>query len=187
MNCARPYAASTRPAWPPAASAPPSRDWPAAARSPSTLRVQVKERLPEAVEVSAYYVVAEALTNAAKHSRALAVSVEVEVDRDVLQIAVKDDGVGGAALAHGTGLVGLKDRWRRSAGGSSSTARPGRGLACGRSSPSPPRMTASSPVGPAPETARDRSGPCCACGGRAGRRRVRFSASGGGSGERGRL
>ena len=50
---------------------------------PVDLRVDVKERLPEAVEVSAYYVVAEALTNAAKHSRASAVSVEVEVEVEV--------------------------------------------------------------------------------------------------------
>ena len=67
-------------------------------------------RLPEPVEVSAYYVVAEALTNAAKHARASAVSVEVEVAGDVLRVAVRDDGVGGADFTGGTGLVGLKDR-----------------------------------------------------------------------------
>ena len=69
-----------------------------------------QERLPEPVEVSAYYVVAEALTNAAKHSRASAVSVEADVAGDVLRVAVRDDGAGGAGLARGTGLVGLKDR-----------------------------------------------------------------------------
>lgn len=63
----------------------------------------------QADEVSAYYVVAEALTNAAKHSRASAVSVEVDVAGEVLRIAVRDDG-GGADLARGTGLAGLKDR-----------------------------------------------------------------------------
>jgi signal transduction histidine kinase len=77
---------------------------------PVDLRVHVKEPLPEPVEVSAYYVVAEALTNVAKHSRASAVSVEVEVPGDVLRVAVHDNGVGGAAMARGTGLVGLKDR-----------------------------------------------------------------------------
>jgi signal transduction histidine kinase len=77
---------------------------------PVDLRIRVKERLPEPVEVSAYYVVAEALTNVAKHSRASAVRIEVEIAGDILRVAVHDDGVGGAALARGTGLVGLKDR-----------------------------------------------------------------------------
>ena len=77
---------------------------------PVDLHVSATERLPEPVEVSAYYVVAEALTNAAKHARASAVSVEVEVAGDVLRVAVRDDGAGGADLARGTGLAGLKDR-----------------------------------------------------------------------------
>jgi signal transduction histidine kinase len=76
---------------------------------PVDLRVHT-ERLPEPVEVSTYYVVAEALTNVAKHSRASAVSVEVEVAGEVLRVAVHDDGVGGADLARGTGVVGIKDR-----------------------------------------------------------------------------
>jgi len=74
------------------------------------LEVRVDGRLPEPVEVSAYYVVAEALTNAAKHARASAVGVEAEVVGDLLRITVRDDGVGGADLAGGTGLAGLKDR-----------------------------------------------------------------------------
>jgi predicted ATPase/signal transduction histidine kinase len=77
---------------------------------PVDLHVRADERLAEAVEVSAYYVVAEALTNAAKHSGASAVSVEVEVAGEVLCVAVRDDGAGGADLARGTGLAGLKDR-----------------------------------------------------------------------------
>ena len=83
-----------------------------ARRSPIPVDLQVRagERLPDQVEVSAYYVVAEALTNAAKHSRASAVSVTVEVAGEVLRVAVRDDGAGGADLARGTGLVGLKDR-----------------------------------------------------------------------------
>jgi signal transduction histidine kinase len=77
---------------------------------PVDLRVRVDGRLPEPVEVSAYYVVAEALTNAAKHARASAVSVEAEVVGDLLRVAVRDDGVGGADLAGASGLAGLKDR-----------------------------------------------------------------------------
>ena len=67
-------------------------------------------RLPEQVEVSAYYVVAEALTNAAKHARASVVTVEAEAAGDRLHVTVRDDGTGGADLARGTGLAGLKDR-----------------------------------------------------------------------------
>ncbi|WP_426513493.1 sensor histidine kinase [Dactylosporangium sp. McL0621] len=69
-------------------------------------------RLPEHVEGSAYYIVAEALTNPAKHARASAATVTVEVDaRDaVLRVAVCDDGAVGADFARCTGLVGLKDR-----------------------------------------------------------------------------
>jgi signal transduction histidine kinase len=67
-------------------------------------------RLPEQVEVSAYYVVAESLTNAARHARASTVSVEIEIAGHVLRVAVRDDGIGGAGFTRGTGLVGLKDR-----------------------------------------------------------------------------
>ncbi len=80
---------------------------------PVDLQVHVNERLPGPVEVSAYYLVAEALTNAAKHARASTVSVQIEVVGDsVLLLAVRDDGAGfvGADLTGGTGLVGLKDR-----------------------------------------------------------------------------
>ena len=83
-----------------------------ARRSPVPVDLQVRAdgRLPEPVEVSAYYVVAEALTNAAKHARASAVGVEAEVVGDLLRVTVRDDGVGGACLAGGSGLAGLKDR-----------------------------------------------------------------------------
>jgi signal transduction histidine kinase len=77
---------------------------------PVDLRVAAGERLPEPVEVSAYYVAAEALTNVARHARAASVSVEVEYADEVLRVAVRDDGCGGADFSRGTGLVGLKDR-----------------------------------------------------------------------------
>ena len=77
---------------------------------PVDLRVAAEERLPEPVEVSAYYVAAEALTNVARHARASSVSVEVEYADEVLRVAVRDDGCGGADFSRGTGLVGLKDR-----------------------------------------------------------------------------
>jgi len=77
---------------------------------PVDLQVHAEERLSERVEVSAYYVVSEALTNAAKHAHASAVTVGVEVVSQVLRVTVRDDGVGGADVTAGTGLVGLKDR-----------------------------------------------------------------------------
>ncbi len=77
---------------------------------PVDLQVHADRRLPEPVEVSAYYVIAEALTNAARHARASTVTVTVEVAGDVLRVAVRDDGAGGADFARGTGLAGLRDR-----------------------------------------------------------------------------
>jgi signal transduction histidine kinase len=83
-----------------------------ARRSPVPVRLDLlaDQRLPEHVEVSVYYIVAEALTNAAKHARASAASVRVEVAGKQLRVAVTDDGAGGAVVGAGTGLVGLKDR-----------------------------------------------------------------------------
>ncbi|WP_260753194.1 GAF domain-containing protein [Mycobacterium sp. SMC-8] len=77
---------------------------------PATVDVDVDGRLPEPVEVAAYYVTAEALANAAKHSGADGVTVTARVESDELIIAVSDDGVGGAATADGSGLIGLSDR-----------------------------------------------------------------------------
>jgi PAS domain S-box-containing protein len=77
---------------------------------PVDLDVRTQERLPEPIEVAAYYVVAEALTNAAKHARASVVRVEAEALDGHLRVSVHDDGVGGANPARGSGLVGLTDR-----------------------------------------------------------------------------
>jgi signal transduction histidine kinase len=77
---------------------------------PVELEVRHEGRLAESVEVAAYYVVSEALTNAAKHSRASKVKVEVKVHERNLCVTVDDDGVGGADSGRGSGLIGLKDR-----------------------------------------------------------------------------
>lgn len=77
---------------------------------PVELELRIDARLPEPTEVTAYFVISEALTNAAKHSNASAVHVTVETIEDDLQLAIGDDGVGGADPARGSGLVGLKDR-----------------------------------------------------------------------------
>jgi signal transduction histidine kinase len=77
---------------------------------PVDLDVRTNGRLPEPVEVAAYYVVSEALTNAAKHGHASKVIVQVEAARGLLRVGIRDDGVGGAQFGRGSGLVGLKDR-----------------------------------------------------------------------------
>ena len=79
---------------------------------PVQLDVRVHRRLPEPIEIAAYYLVSEALTNTAKHAHASEIRVEVDnPDRGgVLRVSVRDDGHGGADLAGGSGLVGLKDR-----------------------------------------------------------------------------
>jgi signal transduction histidine kinase len=81
-----------------------------AARSavPIVIRADVP-RLPPAVETTAYFVVAEALTNVAKHAGAHHAEVAAHVRDGVLALEVRDDGVGGA-VPHGRGLVGLADR-----------------------------------------------------------------------------
>jgi signal transduction histidine kinase len=77
---------------------------------PVRLDVQVPGRLPDQAEIAAYYVVAEALTNTAKHAHAANVDVQVTASEDILRVSVRDDGLGGADFAHGSGLVGLRDR-----------------------------------------------------------------------------
>src|SRR5207237_6656849 len=67
-------------------------------------------RLPEAVEAALYYVVAESLTNAAKHSGATEGRVELSTTSETVVVEIRDNGSGGANLSSGTGLRGLFDR-----------------------------------------------------------------------------
>jgi signal transduction histidine kinase len=64
---------------------------------PVVLDLQIHDRLPERIEVTAYYVVSEALANAAKHSQASAVHVTVTATDGDVQLSITDDGVGGVA------------------------------------------------------------------------------------------
>jgi signal transduction histidine kinase len=82
----------------------------AAAPLEVTLRTDGLPRLPEPLEVAAYYVVSESLTNAAKHAQASRVSVDMAVTDDTLIVEIVDDGIGGADSERGTGLRGLADR-----------------------------------------------------------------------------
>jgi signal transduction histidine kinase len=83
-----------------------------ARRAPLPVRVQSRAqgRLPDPIELAAYFVVSEALTNVVKHASATEASVLLERDPSTLRVAVTDDGVGGARITPGSGLAGLRDR-----------------------------------------------------------------------------
>jgi signal transduction histidine kinase len=96
-------------------------------RDSAAIEVRVEtvpeERLPEPVEAAVYYIVVEALTNAAKYAGAVEVCVAVSVDDGLVRVVVADDGVGGADVAAGSGLSGLVDR-AEALGGSLSVESP---------------------------------------------------------------
>ena len=83
-----------------------------AARSPIPVEVNISlpSRPPATLESAAYFVIAEALTNAAKHSGASLVHIDGRVTGEVLRVEVRDDGCGGANVEHGGGLSGLASR-----------------------------------------------------------------------------
>jgi signal transduction histidine kinase len=77
---------------------------------PIELDLHLDSQLPEALEVAAYYIASEAITNAVKHARASVIELHVD-DRDsALTLRVRDDGVGGADPGRGSGIIGLTDR-----------------------------------------------------------------------------
>jgi signal transduction histidine kinase len=77
---------------------------------PVTVRGTVRDRLPDPVELAAYFVVSEALTNVVKHASATEASVVLEREPAALRVTVTDDGVGGARITAESGLAGLRDR-----------------------------------------------------------------------------
>jgi signal transduction histidine kinase len=112
---------------------------------PVALTVRSGARLPGQAEITAYYVVSEALANAAKHARASAVRVTVETRDGMVRLSVSDDGTGGADPARGSGLAGLADRVTAAGGTLTVHSRPGQGT----------RLTAELPADatPPPDTA----------------------------------
>jgi GAF domain-containing protein len=119
---------------------------------PVSLDMNVAERLPEPVEIAAYYAVAEALTNTAKHAHASGADVEVAAREGGLRICVRDDGRGGADFAGGSGLAGIKDRMEALGGRIWLQSPPGAGTAVqiviplsGPGAPGPPTGATSSP------------------------------------------
>jgi hypothetical protein len=100
---------------------------------PVELDLTLDRQLPESVVVAAYFVLAEALTNAAKHAQASKVNVLVDAEAADLRVSIRDDGIGGADATRGSGLSGLVDRafrcghrspYRRCAGTRIPVARP---------------------------------------------------------------
>jgi signal transduction histidine kinase len=94
---------------------------------PVDLEVEVPERPPESIEIAVFYVVSEALANAAKHARASRASVTVTLSDGRISATIEDDGVGGAEANPGSGLVGLVDRVEALGGRFSLDSPPGRG------------------------------------------------------------
>ncbi|WP_433221144.1 sensor histidine kinase [Dactylosporangium sp. CS-047395] len=94
---------------------------------PVELRINVDPRLPEQIEVAAYYVISDALTNAAKHAQASIVNANVEAREACLMLVVRDDGIGGAYRDAGSGLLGLQDRVETLDGTFKVLSPPGRG------------------------------------------------------------
>ena len=105
---------------------------------PVDLELDVDRRLPEQVEVATYYVVSEALTNAAKHSRASTLRVRAGADNGVVSLSITDDGVGGADPEGGSGLVGLRDRVEALGGELRVSSVLGQGTALDATIPIPP-------------------------------------------------
>jgi signal transduction histidine kinase len=105
-------------------------------RLPVSVQVTA-ERLPAALEATAYFIVAEALTNAVKHARASSAHIDAVVDGDVLRVQVRDDGVGGARSDESSGLLGLHDRTAALNGDLRVTSPPGEGTVVAATLPIP--------------------------------------------------
>jgi signal transduction histidine kinase len=94
---------------------------------PVKLNVRCERRLPDGIEVAAYYVVSEALTNAAKHADASRLQIDLHIEEGTLYLSIVDDGVGGAEPSAGSGLIGLKDRVEALGGAIDVASPPGSG------------------------------------------------------------
>jgi signal transduction histidine kinase len=94
---------------------------------PVALDLKMDTRLPAPIEVAAYYVVSEALANAAKHAQASRIDISVTPRHGRLMLSIRDDGIGGADPSRGSGLVGLTDRVEALGGSISIESPPGTG------------------------------------------------------------
>jgi signal transduction histidine kinase len=96
---------------------------------PATVNLELEERISESAEVAAYYVVAEAITNATRHAHASGMDIEVLINGSDLALTIRDDGVGGADSSNGSGLIGLVDRVEALGGHMQIASPPGGGTA----------------------------------------------------------
>jgi signal transduction histidine kinase len=96
---------------------------------PVELDIRTETRPADRIEVAAYYVVSEALTNTTKHAHASYAHVTVEQRDALLHLSIRDDGIGGADPAAGSGLIGLRDRVQALGGSIEVTSHPGEGTA----------------------------------------------------------
>jgi GAF domain-containing protein len=96
---------------------------------PVELDIRTETRPADRIEVAAYYVVSEALTNTTKHARASYAQVAVEERDALLHLSIRDDGIGGADPAGGSGLIGLRDRVQALSGSIEVNSPPGEGTA----------------------------------------------------------
>ena len=94
---------------------------------PVELEIDADGRLPPQVEVAAYYVVSESLTNIAKHANATTAQIVATLSDSELRLAVRDDGSGGADAGRGSGITGLKDRVEALGGTLALSSAPGNG------------------------------------------------------------
>jgi signal transduction histidine kinase len=116
---------------------------------PVELELDADGRLPEQIEVAAYYVVSESLTNIAKHAHATVARISATLHSSELRIRIADDGRGGAETIAGSGLIGLHDRVEAVGGSLSISSPPGFGTAIEATFP---RGTEAAPAMPVTET-----------------------------------
>jgi signal transduction histidine kinase len=114
---------------------------------PVVLGRLIDGRLPESIEIAAYYVVSEALANATKHANASQVDIEAANEDGSLLLSIRDDGVGGADSERGSGLLGLRDRVEALDGSIEITSPPGQGTHLVVQLPLPLDLPAVGPAG----------------------------------------
>src|SRR5439155_25615599 len=115
---------------------------------PVSLDLILGPRLGEPLEVAAYYVASEALTNAAKHAQASVIDIRVDGRDGALTLSIHDDGVGGADPGRGSGIIGLQDRVEALGGTILVLSPPGQGTTLHVQLPAEPKALPTPPRGP---------------------------------------
>jgi signal transduction histidine kinase len=114
---------------------------------PVELDLNIGPRFGEHVEAAGYYIVSEAITNAAKHAQASMVEVHIDGCDGALVVSIRDDGIGGADPSRGSGIIGLKDRVEALGGTISILSPPGHGTLLHVKLPADPKTVPTPPRG----------------------------------------